>query len=236
MDSPVVRVVIMAGAYYRRYVDDIIIIFDQNKTDEHTITNHMNSIHTCRYLELKLTTEENNNVSYVDLLIHRDNHGLRIGIYRKPMQTDTTIHFTSNHPLERKLATYNFYINRMLSMPITIQARQQEWDTICTIARKNGFPLRIIHNLRITKIRKTDNNSTNTPKKIWVTFTYNSPLVHKVTHLFKHTNINIAFRKSNTTYTRQNTTKQNQLQWNIYRVIRNDCRGFNNLSYTIHFR
>ena len=22
----------------------------------------------------------------------------------------------------------------------------------------------------------------------------------------------------------------------IYRVIRNDCRGFNNLSYTIHFR
>jgi len=22
----------------------------------------------------------------------------------------------------------------------------------------------------------------------------------------------------------------------IYRVIQNDCRGFNNLSYTIHFR
>jgi hypothetical protein len=40
--------------YYKRYVDDIIIIFDQNKTDEDTITNHMNNIH--RYLEFKLNS------------------------------------------------------------------------------------------------------------------------------------------------------------------------------------
>jgi hypothetical protein len=62
-----------------------------------------------------------------------------MGIYRKPMQTDTTIHFTSNHPLEHKLTAYNFYINIMLSTPITDQARQKEWDTICTIAKNSGF-------------------------------------------------------------------------------------------------
>jgi len=27
--------------YYKRYVDDILTIFDQNKTDEKTIMNHM---------------------------------------------------------------------------------------------------------------------------------------------------------------------------------------------------
>ena len=32
-------------SYYRRYVDDILIIFDQNKTNEESITNHMNNIH-----------------------------------------------------------------------------------------------------------------------------------------------------------------------------------------------
>ena len=31
-----------------------------------------------------------------------------MGNYGKPMQMDTTLHFMSNHPLEHKLAAYNF--------------------------------------------------------------------------------------------------------------------------------
>lgn len=41
-------------SYYRRYVDNIIIISEQNKINE-LITNYMN-IH--KYLEFKLTEEE----------------------------------------------------------------------------------------------------------------------------------------------------------------------------------
>jgi hypothetical protein len=66
----------------------------------------MNNIH--KHIEFKLTAEENGNISYLDISIHRDNSHLQMGIYRKPMQTDTTIHFMSNHPLEHKLAVYNF--------------------------------------------------------------------------------------------------------------------------------
>jgi len=93
-------------AYKRRYVDDIIIISDQNKIKEYSFTNYMNSMH--KYLEFKLTEEENQNISYLYLSIHRKNN-LQLGIYRKPTQTDTTIHFTSDHPLEHKVAAYNFY-------------------------------------------------------------------------------------------------------------------------------
>jgi len=35
----------------------------------------------------------------LDLSIHRHNNHLYLGIYRKPTQTDTTTHFTCNHPL-----------------------------------------------------------------------------------------------------------------------------------------
>jgi hypothetical protein len=77
----------------------------------------MNNIH--KHLEFKLTMEEDNNISYLDLPIHRGNHTPQMGIYRIPTQTDTTIHFTSIHPLEHKLAAYRFYINRMLFTPIT---------------------------------------------------------------------------------------------------------------------
>jgi hypothetical protein len=47
--------------YNRRYVlvDDIIIIFDQNKIAEVSVTSYMNNIH--KHLEFKLREEENKN-------------------------------------------------------------------------------------------------------------------------------------------------------------------------------
>jgi hypothetical protein len=116
--------------YYKRHVDDIIIIFDQNKINEDLITSYMNNKH--KHLDCKPTAEKNKNIN-----LSRPIHTQR---QQQPPNKDlqkthaahTTIHFTSNHPLEYKLAAYNFYTNRMLSTPITEQARQQEWDTICT--------------------------------------------------------------------------------------------------------
>jgi hypothetical protein len=79
--------------YYRIYVDDILIIFHQNKTNEDTISKHMNNVHT--YLEFKLTEKEIMMVNYLDVSIYR-----LFRIYRKPIQTDTTVSFISKHPLE----------------------------------------------------------------------------------------------------------------------------------------
>jgi hypothetical protein len=45
----------------------------------------------------------------------------------------------------------------MLFTPITDQTRQQEWDIIRTTAKSNGFPLRIIHNLKNKIINNTKN-------------------------------------------------------------------------------
>jgi hypothetical protein len=88
-----------------------------------------------KHLEFKLITEESKIMNYLDLSIHRDNNNnnnntnnnLQLQIYRNPAQTDITIQFTSSHPLEYKLTTYNFYINRMLSAPITEQARMSHY-------------------------------------------------------------------------------------------------------------
>lgn len=89
-------------------MDDILIIFDENKTNENSGMNHMNNIH--KYVEFKLTVDENN-INNLDLTIHRSNNNLSLGIYRKPTQTDMTKHFPSNYALEQKLAAFIFYIN-----------------------------------------------------------------------------------------------------------------------------
>jgi hypothetical protein len=55
--------------YYKRYVDNILIIFDQNNTNEKTIMNHKNN--TDKHLEFKISEEENNSINYLDISIHR---------------------------------------------------------------------------------------------------------------------------------------------------------------------
>ena len=67
--------------------DDIIIIFDQNKINEDSITSYTNNIH--KHLEFKLTEEEEKTKNYLDLSMHRNNNNLQLGIYRKPTHRQT---------------------------------------------------------------------------------------------------------------------------------------------------
>jgi hypothetical protein len=67
--------------YYKRYVYDILIIFNQNRTNEQTIINHANNLD--KHLQFKVSTKENNLTNYLDLSIHRNNNNIDIGIYRK---------------------------------------------------------------------------------------------------------------------------------------------------------
>ena len=90
----------------------------------------------------------------------------------------------------------------MITLPITEQAKQQEWNTILTIPKNNSFPSYIIHNLRNKLITKTQYTFIiqKHQKKKWITFTHHCPLIHKITSLFKHINLNIAFHATNTIY------------------------------------
>jgi len=54
-----------------------------------------------------------------DLNIQRKPDKIELGIYRKETNTDITIHNNSNHPQEHKIAAYRFYINRLITLPLT---------------------------------------------------------------------------------------------------------------------
>jgi hypothetical protein len=148
----------MWNHFYRRNVDDILIIFDTIKTNEHTIQTSMNMIHPL--LHFTPTTELDNVVTYLDLTIHRLNHTLQLGTHHKPTQTDATVHFMSIHPTQHKLVVYLYHINRMLSLPITEPAKNHEWNLIRTTARNNGFPSHINHKIKNDLTSSTRHHTT----------------------------------------------------------------------------
>jgi len=67
------------------------------------------------------------------------------------------------------------------------------------IANNNKFPIHHITKLRAQIQRETPRNTTNNRNNNkWATFTYHSSKVRKITNLFKHTDIKIAFKSTNT--------------------------------------
>jgi hypothetical protein len=76
-------------------------------------------------------------------------------------------------------------------------------DYICN-SQSSGFPTNIIHNLekklRTKQQRKNLSTTTTQQTKKWMTFAYYSPLIQKITNLFKQTNLNIALSTTNTIY------------------------------------
>ena len=103
--------------FYSQYVDDAIIIYDVTRTNPETIIRQANSMH--RNIQTSPTLEADNRISFLDILIIRKPQQIEIDIFRKPTTTDTIINYLSNHPMEQKLATYRYYIERMLRLPLS---------------------------------------------------------------------------------------------------------------------
>ena len=220
-------------SYYARYVDDVLIIYDNSRITHESTTQQINQIH--KDIKFNPTHETGNTINFLDLQITRNAQKLEISVYRKPTTTDTTIHYTSNHPMEHKTAAYRYYLSRMHSLPLNPNEKQKEWNTIQTIAKNKGFPTNFIKWIK-QQIQHNSNNKehTNTEPhtiKIRTTFTYFSQLVRKITNLFKNTNLQITFKTTCTVQqltqhtSHLNTTEQEKS--GVYKLTRNAC----NLSY-----
>jgi len=103
-------------AFYVRYTDDILIIFDTTKVNLHTINTYISNIYN--NIKLNPTYEEHSSIDFLDLTISHKHKKLKVDIYRKPTTTDTAINLFSNHPIEQKMAAYRYHITRMHSLPL----------------------------------------------------------------------------------------------------------------------
>ena len=131
--------------FWRRYVDDVFVIFKGNKSDVPIFLSFLNSLHT----NIEFTSElpVNNCIPFLDLFIKLSSNKINFSIYRKPTTTDHVIPFHSNHPIKYRLAAFHSFFHRLLTVPLSAIDFQIEYNTIIKIAKNNNFPLSIINNI-----------------------------------------------------------------------------------------
>ena len=87
----------------------------------------------------------------------------------------------------------------MHSLPLDPDKKQKEWEIIQSIAKNNNFPQHLLLKLNRQILHKVNNKETSkNDKKIWITFTFHSPKIRKITNLFKNTNTDIVFKTTKT--------------------------------------
>lgn len=96
---------------YFRYVDDIIVIYNEESTNISDMLSELNTMSPKRKFTSKL--EENGNISFLDITITKLKN-TNTAIYRKPTTTDCIIPCDSCHPMKHKVSGIRYLLNRML--------------------------------------------------------------------------------------------------------------------------
>jgi hypothetical protein len=122
---------------YYRYIDDILIIYNEDCTDINNTLTYFNVIHP--NIQYTIETQNDNKINYIDITIENKNNTLIFDIYRKPTPTDIIIRNDSCHPTEHKHSAIRYMINRMNTYPISTENKHKETQLISTILHNNGY-------------------------------------------------------------------------------------------------
>jgi hypothetical protein len=120
---------------YFRYVDDILLVYNEETTNINLTLQEFNNIHP--KLIFTIEKEENNKTNFLDITIQRTENKLTYGIRRKITATDTIIHNESRHPTQYKMSAINYMINTLNTYPLNKRERNAEKDTIKHILQQN---------------------------------------------------------------------------------------------------
>ena len=117
---------------YTRYVDDTFIVFDGTDRQIDKLLSYMNGLNS--KIKFTMELECNGCLNFLDLSVRKENNSLTYKVYRKPTTTDMVINAHSYHPETQKLAPFNAFIHRLLSIPLCSNDYQEEINTIKYIA------------------------------------------------------------------------------------------------------
>jgi hypothetical protein len=108
-----------------RYLDDILIIYNNKKHIEEQIAQDLETIH--KNIEFTYETEKNS-INYLDFTLKKnlETNSIDIGIYRKSSSNTIFIHRTSRNPHQQKLSIFNSVIHRLTNLPITTNIYNKE--------------------------------------------------------------------------------------------------------------
>ena len=161
--------------YYRRYVDDIIVLF-KDKAHLPLFVQYMNS----RHPNIKFTKEEEkeNNLPFLDVCIKRGNGAFTTSLYRKDTFSGVYTNYKSHLSNNYKVGFILTLLHRAYTICSSNKYFYCEMNKIKDILLSNGYPLFVIDRsirLFLNKIRANPVNvESDNRTEVYYTWDYAS--------------------------------------------------------------
>ena len=123
------------GVYFR-YVDDTFVVFS-SELDCDCFHEKLNLLHPA--LNFTVEKEQNNSLSFLDVLVEKEGTGFLTSVYRKPTFTGQYIHWNSFSPKSRKISLIKTLVHRA-QMICSKTKLGSELDRVKQLLIENGCP------------------------------------------------------------------------------------------------
>ena len=151
--------------YYRRYVDDIFVLFSSEDHVE-KFRNYLSNRH--KNINFSKELEKQNALAFLDVKIMRENDKFVSSVYRKPTFSGVFTNFKSFIPTVYKFSLIPSLLFRCFHLCSDFEKFHHEVDNLKCILRKNNYPQYFIDNcIRkfLDKIFQPKPIKHNVPKK-----------------------------------------------------------------------
>ncbi|XP_067134994.1 uncharacterized protein [Centruroides vittatus] len=182
---------------YKRYVDDILIVWKKDEKIQHFL-NAMNSNN--HGLMLKLEQLSTTEVHFLDISVTFKEGSLSTKVYIKPTHDPLYIPSTSNDPPTYKLSAFRAIIRRAFAYCSNVYDRIQELNRIRTIAKTLGFKKSIVENLINSYITPNKKKPKGNANGEITKFTYREGLSTIMKEIAKCKNAKLIYKRAPTIY------------------------------------
>ena len=154
---------IWAIPFWKRFVDDIFLIFIGTTKQLQSMKDFMNNLHPTIKFTFEHSTQE---ISFLDMKIHiRTDRKLSTTLYRKPTDCAALLHFHSNHSLKCKESIVFSQALRYNLLIADDNILQKELDSLTTSLLARKYPLEVItRNISKALLHSRDTLLYKTPK------------------------------------------------------------------------
>ena len=173
-----------------RYIDDTFILWPHQE-DVQILMNHVNSIRPS--IQFTMEKEQDNKLSFLDVLITHTEHGFCTSVYHKPTFTGHYLNFHSHHPYNVKKGIVCCLQHRAKAIS-SDEVYQKEMDSLKETLYQNNYP-ESITSATINLDHKTEED---TPKLTTVCLPYVRGLTEKIRKIWNPYDIRMTFRSEST--------------------------------------
>ena len=173
-----------------RYVDDTFVVWEHRRQQLDEFLEHINGLR--ERILFTMEVEENDKISFLDVLVERKDFSIATSVYRKPTHTDRYLNYRSHHHPKTKTGIVSCLKRRAENICLDENSRIDEINRLEDVFLTNGFPQKRIQAALHAKPRSTPREDSNTDTKTLV-LPYIEGLSEKITQTCRKLNVRTAF-------------------------------------------